>query len=268
MSEKLAALLSSFEINDSTDKKSAFDIIILREKKKRLGKMDMDLIAECVNLILEIDGVDKEKLADTEAELAEEIVHQVKSEEAERTSQKRHRYPRHVLIPVFIIAVALAVTALVAGAMGYSVVDLGKKIIGIPVNIPLDYNGNDVIRTDDVMSYDSIEALLADEKLQILFPETLPDGYDLRRFTVRNFGGETKIFAAGSGQKYIELTITVGVNLFDNNYPFEENGIEYNIADNENGTYQAWWYDGTNSYALIIDDESIILGIIAELKEF
>jgi len=270
MSEKLAELLLDFDnrihINNDSKFKQALNTIISAEQRKRIGKVDTDLISECVDLLLLIDNIDVDELNNTGKEIADKSLSQYRKYKETMTFVHIKCVKRIAVVLCTVLALLFAITA-TAAAMGYSITDLGKKILNINEKTSTDYNGIEIIRTNDTRIYKSMSEMLEIEKLNILYPVKLPAGYEFTDYRIDDFGSYSEVRAYTS-EPYLVFTVEIETSQVDtNNYLYETNGIKYNIVEMGDGFYQAWWFNNNDYYTITVSNKNMLSEIIKNLME-
>jgi hypothetical protein len=151
--------------------------------------------------------------------------------------------------------------------MGYNIFDLIWSAIKSEDKKSDDDDGNEVVFNESVRFYDSMQEMLEIEKLNILYPEELPKGYEFNNFEADDTGKHLVISAFGTDSMIdFKIVIDTGIEIYD--YAYEANGVKYNIADMGDGLCQAFWRDGQDYYMIVVDDESILSEIIENLRRF
>jgi hypothetical protein len=177
--------------------------------------------------------------------------------------RKQKKLKKAFLIAAAVIISILAIQ-IVAVAMGYSIIDLGKRLLNIPEKTVTEFNDKHIERTDDFRSYDSMRELLESENYNILYPVELPIGYSFTYFEFIKFDNYSAIRAYAL-EPHITFTVEIGVDYQFDNYDYEINGIKYNIIELGDGLYQAFWADNTCYYWIVVDDKAILSEIIKNL---
>jgi hypothetical protein len=186
----------------------------------------------------------------------------------ERKKRQRHR-KRVALVKIgrwaatFLIIISLAVLLIqgvaMAMAMGYDILDLIRSALSSPEEMITDDDGNRMVFIDNTRIYNSMIEMIETENLNISYPAELPEGYIFTNFEVNN--SEARAYAE---VPYIDFTVEFGSEYHITRHEYEENDIRYNVFEHY-GMYQAYWYDGENSYSIVADDKAILFEIIKNL---
>ena len=164
----------------SAEKQSLKDklmAIILLETSKDYKKMDSDLVTECVDFLMELE--EKEKLSEKEIEQrVNEIPFKGKVTAIGSYAKKRIRAKRLAVIAA-VLAVLIALFGLLAVADG----DKSLKILNdfkTAINEMLrgetvEYENITVIKSNESVSYSSLEDFAEAENYDMLYPVWLPE---------------------------------------------------------------------------------------------
>ena len=176
------------------------------------------------------------------------------------------RVHRRVFVAVIAVIATLFIATITAAAFGYNILDLAKKALNIPEKTVSDFDGNDVMFSNNTRFYNSMDEMLETENLNILYPVKLPDGYCFTNFEVikTDIGFDIWAYAA---EPYIDFRILVGANINIDHYSHETNGIEYDIVKIDDNLYQAVWSDSEDYYMIVVGDEALLSEIIKNLQE-
>ena len=162
----------------------------------------------------------------------------------------------------FIVAAVISTLIL----LGFAFPDFARWLLNIPADkTPTNLNGNVLVRTNDERFYGSMSEMLESEKLNILYPAKLPDGYAFTNFEVIDVGNFIEIKAYAMNP-YISFEVEIGKS-YQYEHDCEINRIKYSVFETGNDKHQAFWSNGIDSYRVIVDDKSIISEIIENLKE-
>ena len=160
-----------------------------------------------------------------------------------------------------IIAAAVVSALLVA----FSFTDFFRKFLNVPEKTPVGSDDNHIFRSDDTRFYNSMLEMLEAEKLNILYPAKLPNGYAFTNFEVNDFGVDFAILAYAT-EPYIEFKVLVDVGIHIDSYEYKVNGIGYNIFKMSENLYQADFSIGEDYYLVVVNDRAILSDIIKNLQ--
>jgi len=154
--------------------------IISEEMKKSDSEIDWDLVDECEAYLAELysDVVISEK--ELKANIAK-----IKEKTCNVTSSpKRSRKPRmRRLLAAGLAAAVLLCCAVTAYAFVPSVRDMINTVLRLPVGSMIDDQGITFTYEGRITSYNSIDELMQNEKLDIMYPHSLPDGLKIKHVT-------------------------------------------------------------------------------------
>jgi len=179
---------------------------------------------------------------------------------------KIRRKPKRFLVAIAAVVASFAIITVTVSAMGYDIIDLIRNALNSPDKSANDNQGHGVNLTDDFRFYNSMNEMLEIENIGILYPAELPVGYEFTDFEVTDFSSQFILGAYGS-EPYISFEVNINVNRQIENYEFEVNGIQYNIAERD-GMYHAEWLVGEDYYTIVVGDRAVISEIIENLTEF
>ncbi len=151
--------------------------IILLETSKDYREMDSDLVTECVDFLMELEG--KQRLTKKEIEQrVNEIPFKGKVTAIGSYTKKKIRAKRLAVIAA-ILAVIVALFGIIAIASGNTSFELLRQV-GQTIHEwfeggSMDYGDITVIKPDGTKTYSSIEELAESEELDILYPSWLPE---------------------------------------------------------------------------------------------
>ena len=164
----------------SAEKQSLKDklmAIILLETSKPYKEMDSDLVTECVDFLMELEG--KEKLTKSEIEQrVNEIPFKGKVTAIGSYAKKKIRAKRLAVIAA-ILAVIVALFGIASLASGDTFDMLlrkfGNAYHDLFKNGPLEVDGITIYNDEDIVTYSSIYELVKAEEIEILYPSWLPE---------------------------------------------------------------------------------------------
>lgn len=151
--------------------------IILLETSKDYKEMDSDLVTECVDFLMELEG--KQKLTKAEIEQrVNEIPFKGKVTAIGSYAKKKIRAKRLAVIAA-ILAVIVALFGIIAIASGNTFSELlrnmGNSIHEWLESGPKEYGDITLYKHDETKTYSSIEELVESEGIEILYPSWLPE---------------------------------------------------------------------------------------------
>lgn len=227
------------------------------------GESDDELLRQCAELLDPVDQKD-----DVEQKYRDLIRNALEPRTIHDMPSKRNRTRlRNILIIAATFLVLVIGVSAIAGAMGFGVVDYIKEIIGLPLGGQADKGKVTLIHPNESKEYSSVEELLRNQNLAILYPTKLPDGISIERvyiYDTENGGISIEFFTGSADTSIIVDTVGIREEYVDcENYHFE--GRDYYLFE-ESG-YYAIGYDDNNLYTICSTSRENIILIIENLKE-
>lgn len=247
--------------------------IILLETAKDYKKMDSDLVTECVDFLMELEG--KQKLTKAEIEKrVSEIPFKGKVTAINSYAKKKIRAKRLAVIAA-VLAVLLAIFSILAisyGRVEDGLIDRFAEYISevISGGDRLTFNNIELIKSNKTKRYSSAEKLVKDEEISILFPTWLPENERITKcwYIDDEIDGKHYIFQCKNPQYsmyvYLEKSLTERTKS-ENPKKIVEN-ISIYIKTNEDSIQGMFEYRN-HYYSVHADTEENLLKIIENLKE-
>ncbi len=247
--------------------------IILLETSKDYKEMDSDLVTECVDFLMELEG--KERLTKAEIEKrVSEIPFKGKVTAINSYAKKKIRAKRLAVIAA-VLAVLLAIFSIVAISFTNSEDGLINRFANYIGEI---MNGGDhekfdnieLIKANESKTFSSVENLVRDEKISILFPTWLPEDERIIKcwHIDDEIDGKYYIFQCENSQYsmsvYLEKTISDEIKS-DNPLKIVGSLSVYTIR--EDGVVQCMFEHNGYYYSIDANTEEDLLKIIENLKE-
>ena len=152
-------------------------VIILLETSKDYKEMDSDLVTECVDFLMELEG--KEKLTRKEIEQrVKDIPFKGKVTAISSYAKKKMRAKRLAIIAaVLAVLITLFGIASIASGDTFSEIfrKMGESIYELLDGKPMEHDNITFIKPNETKEYSSIEDLAKDEGIEILYPTWLPE---------------------------------------------------------------------------------------------
>ncbi len=165
---------------DLTDEKQTLKdklmAIILLETSKDYKEMNSDLVTECVDFLMELEG--KEKLTKSEIEQRVSKIPFKGKVTAVGSYAKKKIRARKLAIIAAVLAVIIALLAIIAVGSGDTISEFCRKLTYSVMQMlddgPTTIDGITFNKSDKTTMYSSIEELAEKEKIEILYPTWLP----------------------------------------------------------------------------------------------
>lgn len=158
------------------------------------GEGDLELIDKCSDMLDELDPAPMSN---------EAFMNIIRRNEKERitviedgSSYKHVSKKRFVLKRIAIVAAAVVIliasTVSVAAAFGVNIFEYINEIVRQPKGTQIDIDGFTFYSSGDVKKYSSIEQLIDDEDLDIMYPTKWPEGISIKDVSVMQTSGAGK----------------------------------------------------------------------------
>lgn len=245
--------------------------IILLETSKDYKEMDSDLVTECVDFLMELEG--KQRLTKSEIEQrVKDIPFKGKVTAISSYAKKKIRVKRLAVIAA-VLAVILALFGLIAVASGNTISDIfrqmGNSIHNLLEGGPKSYGNITLYKPNETKIYSSIEELAESEGIEILYPAWLPESEKIVNVWYL-IEGESERYLLQSSNPLHSIEIEVNTDLHEdyilNCTKKEIAGFIMYYKDNPQYVQGTFTYKN-NRYAVQSDTEDNLFKIIENLKE-
>ena len=191
--------------------KDKLTAIIVLESSKPYKKMDGDLVTECVDFLMELEG--KEKLTKEEIKQKIEAIPFKGKVTALGKYAKKKLAAKRIAVIAAVLAVLLALFSVFSiaseNAFGDLLSKMGQSLIDLLDNDSLEYEGITIYKADEVRTYPSLEELLETEELEILYPTWLPNDEKITKVMYLLDGG-TERYIFQCNISHYSLGIEIG----------------------------------------------------------
>lgn len=245
--------------------------IILLETSKNYKEMDSDLVTECVDFLMELEGKERLTKAETEQRV-NEIPFKGKVTAIGSYAKKKIRAKRLAVIAA-ILAFIIALFGIIAIATGDTFkeffVRMGNSFYEMIENGSLSDEDITYIKPNETKTYSSIEELIKNEELGILYPTWLPENEKIVKvwYIVE---GESERYLLQCSIPEHNISIKINTDWAEDYklYCTEKEIAGYSIYYIETKQYiQANFYYKNNVYCVKSDTEENLFRIIENLKE-
>lgn len=245
--------------------------IILLETSKDYKKMDSDLVTECVDFLMELEG--KERFTKEEIEQrVKEIPFKGKVAALNSYAKKKLRAKRIAVIAA-VLAVLITLFGIFAIGSGDTVTEFFRKV-GDSVHEllnggPQEYDNITFYKNEEMKTYSSIENLVKDEEIEILYPTWLPNGEKIIEISYL-IEKDTEMYLLSSNEPYHSISIEINTDLAED---YKLNCIQKEIEgivvyyEKTPQFIQANFVYKNNYYIVNSDTEDNLFRIIENLKE-
>ncbi len=245
--------------------------IILLETSKDYKEMDSDLVTECVDFLMELEG--KERLTKKEIEQrVKEIPFKGKVTAIGSYAKKRMRAKRLAIIAA-VLAVLITLFGIISVASGNTFSEMfrkmGESIYELLDGKTMEYDNITFIKPNETKEYSSIQDLVRDEKIEILYPTWLPENEKIVDvWYIQEV--ESERYTLRSNKRLHSIDIEINTDLSEN--------VKSNCTKKEISGYSVYYeitpqfaqanfiYKG-NVYIVKSDTKDNLFRIIENLKE-
>lgn len=240
--------------------------IISSESAKPDGETDFALIGECEDLLCALTGAD---ISLSEKDITARVQKITQSAGGNRKAKKR-------ISRIIAIACASIVLCIGAGAAACmidpKILEGIRTVLRYKVGEAVDIDGRTFVNDGEVKPYTSIDALFAENDIDILYPHTLPDGVYIEEIYVRKetlfpidivlsapCGGMIRIYKNGEEGAEIQRSDTETAEVAGNGTVF------YVVQTHELWTASA--KDGAYTYYISCADREYLQTIIEDFRD-
>ena len=246
-------------------------VIILLETAKDYKEMDSDLITECVDFLMELEG--KERLSRKEIEQrVKEIPFKGKVTALSSYAKKKMRAKQLAIIAA-VLAVLIALFGVFTFASGNTPDEIFRKIGNYLLNMSegssVEYNDITFVKPDGTEKYSSIEELAESEGIDILYPAWLPENEKIIEVWYVVVDDSPKYVMYCDKPEYsIDIFLNKDLSEATKSNCFKKDIAGFSVYCLEDTRFiQASFVYKNNSYVVHADTEDNLFGIIENLKE-
>lgn len=229
------------------------------------GESDDRLLQQIAKLLDPIDQA--EEIEQKYSNLIQSVL-EPRASRDQTAKRKRLRLRKVLIIAATFLLLVIAISA-IANALGFGVFSYIKEIIGMPAGSRLEKEAVTLVRLGESKDYASIDELLRDQNLDILYPTALPEGISIESvyvFEIEN-GGESISFFTESVNTSIIVDTCAGIQPED--YTdceiYHTGGRDFYLL--EEAGYFAVCYNENNLYRIHSTSRENIILIIENMKE-
>lgn len=245
--------------------------IILLETSKDYKEMDSDLVTECVDFLMELEG--KQRLTKSEIEQrVNEIPFKGKITAINSYAKKKIRAKRLAVIAA-ILAFIIALLGVIAVGAGDTISEFYRKLTYSVMqkleNNPTTVDGVTFGKSDKTTMYSSIEELMKSEQIEILYPTWLPqDEKIISVWYSVNSNTQTYIFQSANPLHSVEVELNKSLSETMKSSCIKKEISGFSVYYIETPQYiQASFVYKNNIYRMKSDTEDNLFKIIENLKE-
>lgn len=233
------------------------------------GASDASLLLECAEIL---DNANHgEEAAQKSQAFLKSVLDEMCAEKPPK-KQKKRRWKTAAIIAAAVLLFAFGITAL-ADTMGYDILSYLREMVGMEPGTVTEKDGVTLVHIGETKDYSSVEELLRDENLNIMYPSVLPDGITLEE--VRVVDSET----GGSRIQFIMNTSDITINVDTSaemqvDFPYYESHYEKHTSGNhdfylfEEERHFAICHENETYYSIGAADKETLIFIINHMKEY
>lgn len=257
----------------SAEKQSLKDklmAIILLETSKDYKDMDSDLVTECIDFLMELEG--KQRLTKSEIEQRVNAIPFKGKVTAIGSYAKKKIRAKRLAIIAAILAVIVALFGFIAIASGRDSTELlrrlGYAFFEMFNGETAEYGNVTLIKPNKTKKYSSIEELAKDEKIEFLYPTWLPENEKIATVMYVDEQSDVYIFKSNNDKYSIFVTIneTVNNDIKADCFTKELNGYTVYYSEKESFVQAIFEYKN-NLYNIKSDTVDNLFKTIKSLEE-
>lgn len=240
--------------------KDKLTALILIETAKDYREMDSDLVKECVDFLMELE--EKQKLTQEEIKQKVDAIPFIGKVTTIGSQNKKKIKAKRLAIIAAVLALLLALFGLLASSGDKALqayMELGDAILDMPPGETVEFNGitieGNVLETK---KFDSVEAMLAAENIEILCPTWLPNGEKIVSATyIRSSRDESYVLRCS------DATYSIGIR-FDID---ELKAAKQYSVEAEAGGYKFYYFAMDNYAQAELEHNGLVYSIKSYSKE-
>lgn len=259
--------------NEKQTLRDKLTAIILLETSKPYKEMDSDLVSECVDFLMELEGTKRLTKAEIEQKI-NDIPFKGKVMAIGSYAKKKLKAKRIAVIAA-VLAVLLAIFAIAAVSFTNaedSLIDrFGEYIVEIMNGGEhKNFDNIELIKSDESIFFSSVEEFAEHEKIEILFPTWLPEEREVTQIEYYYEEGFGEYYILWCGDPTYSMAINIDKTISEDikaANPFETVG-DYTVYIIDTGDFVQGMFEYNGSYySVAAYTEEDVLKIIENLEE-
>lgn len=245
--------------------------IILLETSKPYKEMDSDLVTECVDFLMELEG--KQRLTKAEIEQRVNAIPFKGKVTAIGSYAKKKIRAKRLAIVAAVLAAIIALFGILAIAseneFGDFFAKVGFDFFGMFEDGKIELDGVTVYKPDEQKNYSSVEGFIKNEELDILYPTWLPENEKITNVYYGVYGDSESYSFKCSTPLYgidIKLNTKLTKRFKESNTKREIGNLTVYIIDVEQNIQANFEYKN-DCYYISSDTEENLINVIKNLKE-
>ena len=257
--------------------------IIDNEMAKNVDEIDMELVNECQEELAELMAEERtERFAGQDASTSAESEYAGNLSSRGRTHAKGHtacyakkRIRLASLIAAVVILASFASLSVVASSKGYAsafeyVSAMAKDLFNMNDGEMVEDGNITIIKNGEYTNYTSIEQMVREEKLDIMYPDMLPDGLEIDKVMMVDLVDNKARVSFIFNNENISILInnyysTNQEYLKKNNHSIIETTYGIFYVTKKNITYQGICYGEKYEYIIFANDYDHLVSLINSL---
>ncbi len=260
--------------------------IIENELQKPEDEMDSSLIAECSEFIEELRQEQGEKQSIDSDKTPESVYAKIEGGDKDRIRKsvqhtQKPRLPRQkrvlirfaaAMVAVLILVMSITVVAVRNGycsAWEYIAENI-KEIVNMSDGEISESGNITLIKNDNTTKYSSIEELIEQEQLDIIFPSVLPDNVQFQKVTQHDIDEDKKKWDFQTNNEYLDIVV---YNYYRNQYEelndyneYQMGDLKFIILELDENIYQAMSQFNGSEYVIRYNNYDELLKILTGMK--
>ncbi len=234
-----------------------------------IGKGDIELICRCSDLLDKTDPVpmtDDEFMNIIEKSKKEHIV--IADENAKHHNVPKTRFIfKRVALTAAVILILMTSSFAVAGAFGFDICKYISEVVRAAVGTESNADGFTFYHNGEAKEYSSIEEMIKNENLDILYPTKFPDGVKIKSVQIIRLPNNNNLLQIFTSDADVNISIELeGKPLTSSTDDIiEHQGIKFFIEKEE--TFSASCFHKNNKYYILATTKDDLILIIENLKE-
>ena len=226
--------------------------IIFLESSKPYKDIDSDLIKECVDFLMEIEG--NEKLSQEQIEKARERFLDSAKSNGVSINKPTKKLKFKALLAAACIVIVLVIASFTAMAFGVDTVailkEFGDSIVEMFAGEKEEYKGVTIIKNGDTVKYDSIDSFIENESIDVLYPTILPSGEKISCIQIFDEEGMDEPDKVYRNINFVVLSSDIAISIS------EDPAVSKRIIENKNYNVKT-----INGFTCYIDNSADAISI-------
>ena len=278
---KSNAFLLGLNMNEATKEQKIQWLcqIIDNETDKPEDEIDFALIDECSAYLRELSDQTTEATKEQKQRILQQIKahhNQTATKSAKVLRPSWKKMGKVVAIAATVATILISTVTVLAKVNGYDcaweyVNENIQKIIGLDAGDRVNDDGITLIKNDGVVVYNSIEELLENEEMDIMYPAELPDGIQITKISQQNVSEKRTVYCYRFTDEnlYVLASSVSGVSLEDleKHELMQTEEMIFYVEQTLEGGYQAIGYDEKYEYRLYCNDYDVLIKILNGMRK-